>query len=103
MKDIKTYLIPVPSIEEQTEIVRLVDQYFAFADTIEKQVQKAQQRVDKLTQSILVKAFRGELVPQDPTDEPADELLKRIATARKEAEALALSAKKTAKKVGKSK
>jgi type I restriction enzyme S subunit len=94
-------IMPVPPIEEQTEIVRLVDQYFAFADTIEKQVQKAQQRVDKLTQSILAKAFRGELVPQDPTDEPADELLKRIAAARAEAEALALSSKKTAKKVGK--
>jgi len=78
-----------------------VDQYFAFADTIEKQVQKAQQRVDKLTQSILAKTFRGELVPQDPTDEPADDLLKRIAAARAESEALALSAKKIAKKVGK--
>jgi type I restriction enzyme S subunit len=94
LDDIKSLAIPLPSIEEQTEIVRLVDQYFAFADTIEKQVQKAQQRVDRLTQSILAKAFRGELVPQDPTDEPADELLKRIATARKEAEALVKAAKK---------
>lgn len=85
---------PIPPIEEQIEIVRLVDQYFAFADTIEKQVQKAQQRVDKLTQSILAKAFRGELVPQDPTDEPADELLKRIATVHTESEALAKATKK---------
>tara|TARA_R110001606_G_scaffold399083_1_gene580433 strand:- start:4292 stop:4645 length:354 start_codon:yes stop_codon:yes gene_type:complete len=99
-KKLSDFPFACPPINEQTEIVRLVDQYFAFADTIEKQVQKAQQRVDKLTQSILAKAFRGELVPQNPTDEPADELLKRIATARKEAEALALSAKKTAKKVG---
>ncbi|MGO3740251.1 MAG: restriction endonuclease subunit S [Marinomonas foliarum] len=93
---------PVPSLEEQTEIVRLVDQYFAFADIIEKQVQKAQQRVDKLTQSILAKAFRGELVPQDPSDEPADELLKRIAAARAESEALAKAAKKAGKKTEKS-
>lgn len=91
-------IIPVPSLKEQTEIVRLVDQYFDFADTIEKQVQKAQQRVDKLTQSILAKAFRGELVPQDPNDEPADELLKRIAAARAESEALAKAAKKVSKK-----
>ena len=98
---VQSLSFPLPSFEEQTEIVRLVDQYFAFADTIEKQVQKAQQRVDKLTQSILAKAFRGELVPQDPTDEPAEELLKRIAAARAESEALACSAKKTAKKVGK--
>ncbi|HAS6018944.1 TPA: hypothetical protein I7136_07365 [Vibrio vulnificus] len=84
----------LPTIKEQQEIVRLVDQYFAFADTIEAQVKKAQARVDNLTQSILAKAFRGELVPQDPNDEPADKLLERIAQARKEAEALAKAAKK---------
>lgn len=84
----------LPSLEEQKEIVRLVDQYFAFADTIEAQVKKAQARVDNLTQSILAKAFRGELVAQDPNDEPADKLLERIAEARKEAEALAKAAKK---------
>ncbi|MUK45117.1 type I restriction endonuclease subunit S [Aliivibrio fischeri] len=86
--------ILLPLIEEQKEIVRLVDQYFAFADTIEAQVKKAQARVDNLTQSILAKAFRGELVPQDPNDEPADKLLERIAQARSEAEALAKAAKK---------
>ncbi|WP_158161399.1 restriction endonuclease subunit S [Grimontia hollisae] len=91
-------LIPLPPLEEQKEIVRLVDQYFAFADTIEAQVKKAQARVDKLTQSILAKAFRGELVPQDPNDEPADKLLERIAAARKEAEALAKAAKKAGRK-----
>ncbi|MEZ8368929.1 restriction endonuclease subunit S [Vibrio splendidus] len=90
----KSFIIPLPSIEEQKEIVRLVDQYFAFADTIEAQVKKAQARVDNLTQSILAKAFRGELVPQDPNDEPAEKLLERIAEARKEAEALAKAAKK---------
>ncbi|WP_137169433.1 restriction endonuclease subunit S [Marinomonas sp. FW-1] len=94
----KGFPVPLPSLKEQAEIVRLVDQYFAFADTIEKQVQKAQQRVDKLTQSILAKAFRGELVPQDPNDEPADQLLKRIAAARAESEALAKAAKKVGKK-----
>ncbi|MCG3746037.1 restriction endonuclease subunit S [Vibrio cincinnatiensis] len=90
-------LIPLPPKEEQTEIVRLVDQYFAFADTIEAQVKKAQARVDNLTQSILAKAFRGELVAQDPNDEPADKLLERIAQARSEAEQLAKVAKKAVK------
>ncbi|MGF1746214.1 restriction endonuclease subunit S [Vibrio minamisatsumaniensis] len=94
MKVIRDYPIPVPDCIEQQEIVRLVDQYFAFADTIEAQVKKAQARVDNLTQSILAKAFRGELVEQDPSDEPADKLLERIAEARKEAEALAKAAKK---------
>ena len=92
--------IPLPPVEEQTEIVRLVDEYFALADTIEAQVNKARARVDNLTQSILAKAFRGELVPQDENDEPADKLLERIAQAKAEAEALAKAAKKaeTAKK-----
>ncbi|WP_154124279.1 restriction endonuclease subunit S [Grimontia hollisae] len=97
-KQIQAYQISIPALEEQKEIVRLVDQYFAFADTIEAQVKKAQARVDKLTQSILAKAFRGELVPQDPNDEPADKLLERIAAARKEAEALAKAAKKAGRK-----
>lgn len=90
-------LIGLPSIDEQEEISRLVSEYFAFIDTIEAQVKKAQARVDNLTQSILAKAFRGELVVQDPSDEPAEKLLERIAQARKEAEALAKAAKKVAK------
>jgi type I restriction enzyme S subunit len=51
----------LPSIEEQTEIVLRVEQLFAFADQIEQQVKNAQSRVNNLTQSILAKAFRGEL------------------------------------------
>ncbi|WFB49020.1 restriction endonuclease subunit S [Vibrio coralliilyticus] len=92
--DVESLSYPLAPLEEQKEIVRLVDQYFALADTIEAQVKKAQARVDNLTQSILAKAFRGELVPQDPNDEPADKLLERIAKARTEAEALAKAAKK---------
>ncbi|ELB7604715.1 restriction endonuclease subunit S [Vibrio parahaemolyticus] len=94
LNKVREISIQLPPKEEQKEIVRLVDQYFAFADTIEVQVKKAQARVDNLTQSILAKAFRGELVEQDPNDEPADKLLERIAQARKEAEALAKAAKK---------
>ncbi|MFT6905592.1 MAG: type I restriction enzyme S subunit [Oleiphilaceae bacterium] len=90
----KGFPIPLPSMNEQKEIVRLVDNYFELADTIEVQVKKAQMRVDNLTQSILAKAFRGELVPQDPNDEPADKLLERIAQSRIESEALAKAAKK---------
>ncbi|CAH6884150.1 Type I restriction-modification system, specificity subunit S [Vibrio chagasii] len=47
-------------------------------------MKKAQARVDNLTQSILAEAFRGELVAQDPNDEPADKLLDCIAEAREE-------------------
>jgi type I restriction enzyme S subunit len=65
-------------LEEQHEIVRRVEALFKISDDIEKRYEKAKAQVDKLTQSILAKAFRGELVPQDPADEPASELLKRI-------------------------
>lgn len=97
-RDVKEFVLDIPPLTEQKEIVRLVDQYLDFADTIEAQVKKAQVRVDKLTQSILAKAFRGELVAQDPSDEPADKLLKRIAAARAEAETLAKAVKKAERK-----
>ena len=63
---------------EQQEIVRRVDALFALADQIEARLQKAQAQVDKQTPSLLARAFRGELVPQDPDDEPAETLLERI-------------------------
>ncbi|CAI1077122.1 Type I restriction enzyme EcoKI specificity protein [Serratia fonticola] len=56
--------LPKPPIEEQHEIVRRVEKLFIYADTIEKQVQNALERVNNLTQSILAKAFRGELTAQ---------------------------------------
>ena len=54
-------VIPCPSLKEQTEIVRRVEQLFAYADTLEQQAKVAKARVDNLTQAILAKAFRGEL------------------------------------------
>ncbi|WP_371232426.1 restriction endonuclease subunit S [Pseudomonas sp. QE6] len=74
--------VPVPPKSEQDEIVRSVEQLFAFADQLEAKVATAQARIDRLTQSILAKAFRGELVPQDPNDEPASLLLERIQAQR---------------------
>lgn len=85
--------INLPPIEEQTEIVRQVEQLFAFADQLEAKVASAKTRIDHLTQSILAKAFRGELVPQDPNDEPASVLLERIKAER----AAAPKAKRTRK------
>jgi type I restriction enzyme S subunit len=98
LPNIYSIRVGVPSLEEQTEIVRLVEQHFALADTLEKNLKNAKQRVDNLTQSILAKAFKGELVPQDPSDEPAEQLLARIKTARAEAELLEKAAKKVTSK-----
>ena len=80
--------IPFCAPEEQSLIVGRIKNYFKLAEQLENRYQKAKTHIDHLTQSILAKAFRGELVPQDPNDEPASELLKRIKAekARQEAE-----------------
>lgn len=62
--------LPKPPISEQQEIVRRVELFFAYADTIEKQVNNALTRVNNLTQSILAKAFRGELTAQWRAENP---------------------------------
>jgi type I restriction enzyme S subunit len=77
----RSIVVPIPSMEEQTEIVRRVEALFDVADKMEASVATARKRVDQLTPSILAQAFRGELVEQDPTDEPASALLARIAAA----------------------
>jgi type I restriction enzyme S subunit len=68
-------------IFELQEMVWRVERLFALADQLELQLAKARGQVEKLTPSLLAKAFRGQLVPQDPTDEPAGKLLERVRTA----------------------
>ncbi|MCB9924380.1 MAG: restriction endonuclease subunit S [Planctomycetaceae bacterium] len=90
VRDIKAFPTPVPPLPEQQEIVRRVEKLFAFADQIESRLRQAQAHVDRLTQSLLAKAFRGELVPTEHTlataagrdYEPASELLARIRAER---------------------
>lgn len=81
-KNMNEIPVHVPPPAEQVEIVHRVEQLFAFADQLEAKVASAKSRIDHLTQSILAKAFRGELVPQDPNDEPASVLLERIKAQR---------------------
>jgi type I restriction enzyme, S subunit len=75
---LRDLIVPVCPPSEQHEIVRRVDELFSLADQVEARYAKAKQYVDSLKQSILAKAFRGELVPQDPNDEPASTMLERI-------------------------
>ncbi|EPC0894388.1 restriction endonuclease subunit S [Citrobacter freundii] len=70
LKNFKKLQINIPPLPEQAEIVRRVEQLFAYADTIEKQVNSALTRVNSLTQSILAKAFRGELTAQWRAENP---------------------------------
>jgi type I restriction enzyme S subunit len=77
-EELNSIPIAVPPLPEQKEIVRRVEDLFKFADSIEERFKQAKAQVDKLTNSILAKAFRGELVPQDDADEPASVLLEKI-------------------------
>ncbi|WP_440947492.1 restriction endonuclease subunit S [Methanosarcina sp. T3] len=78
--------IPLPPLPEQQEIVRRVDALFAFADSIEAKVAASREKTEKLRQSILAKAFSGELVEteaeiarREGSDyETAEVLLERI-------------------------
>lgn len=65
-------------IHTQRETVRRVEGLFELADQLEERLAKARGYVNKLTPSLLARAFAGKLVPQDPTDEPAEKLLERI-------------------------
>lgn len=88
---LQTLEFDLPPIEEQTEIVRRVEELFAFADQVEQRVKDAQAHVNHLTQSILAKAFRGELTADWRAANPdlitgensAASLLKRIKGERK--------------------
>ncbi len=80
LADVRRVPIPLPSLEEQDEITRRVDALFALGDNLIHLHETATTKVERLTPSILAKAFRGDLVPQDPNDEPANELLNRICT-----------------------
>ncbi|QHI68893.1 restriction endonuclease subunit S [Tichowtungia aerotolerans] len=64
LKKFKKLNLDIPSLPEQAEIVRRVEELFAFADQVDLRVTEAQGHVNHLTQSILAKAFRGELTEQ---------------------------------------
>ena len=70
LKTLRSLTFNFPSVQNQIAIVRRVEQLFAYADTIEKQVNNALARVNNLTQSILAKAFRGELTAQWRAENP---------------------------------
>jgi restriction endonuclease S subunit len=76
--------LPIPnfSLVDQQEIVRRIGSAFTWIDRLASETTGARKLIDHLDQAILAKAFRGELVPQDPSDEPASVLLERIGAGR---------------------
>lgn len=79
---LRNFLIPLPTIAEQIEVIRLVESTCKRLERMHEDYVDADHLLSKLESSLLAKAFRGELVPQDPDDEPASVLLDRIQAER---------------------
>lgn len=92
---ITEFVFPLPPLEEQEAIVNLIEARIQSIEQIRLTITDAFNATPELDQSILAKAFQGELVPQDPNDEPASVLLERIQAERAKREAEAKAAKKS--------
>jgi type I restriction enzyme S subunit len=82
LRILKPYPFPLPPADEQVRIVNEVERRLSVVGELEKQVEAALKRAERLRQAILKHAFEGRLVPQDPEDEPASVLLERIKAQR---------------------
>jgi len=98
---ISAIVTPLCTLPEQQEIVRLLEEQFTAIEQNEREIEASLHHAEALRQSILKRAFSGQLVPQDPSDEPAAQLLARIRQERSEREAQA--PKKQKKKAAKKK
>lgn len=85
--------VPLPPAQEQKAIINQLNPLLLIAEQMEESVEINVKRGDRLRQAILRKAFSGELVPQDPRDEPASVLLEKINKGRQIREAIILEAK----------
>ena len=84
VEDIRNGFFPLPPLAEQQRIVEQIKKLLGYVDIIDTDAETLEKSITLAKQKILDLAIRGKLVPQDPTDEPASELLKKI-KAEKEA------------------
>ena len=83
LNHLRNTLIPIPPAAEQKRIVAKIEELFAIADSLGVAVDGLENAAKRLDKKVLDLAIRGKLVPQDPSDEPASELVKRIAASHK--------------------
>lgn len=91
---LKALSIPVPPVAKQKAIMAEVDSRLSQADATSREIDRSVMYADRLRQSILRRAFSGQLVPQDPNDEPASVLLDRIRAERAAAPARRVSGRR---------
>ena len=82
LENIRSVVVPVPTLSVQEKIVELIEGKLSEVDQLEQTLAASLQQSEALRQSILKKAFSGQLVPQNPADEPAARLLERIRAER---------------------
>ena len=97
LEDLRLARLPLCGVHEQEELVRQVEEKFSVLEELHTALDQQQVRADTFCQSVLQKAFAGQLVPQDPNDESAFVLLERIRAEREKA-AKNNHAKKTRKR-----
>jgi type I restriction enzyme, S subunit len=84
LKNLRNFTIPLADQIEQAQIVLEIESRLSVADKLAEAVETSLRQAEVLRQSLLHRAFQGQLVPQDPTDEPASALLARIRAERSE-------------------
>jgi type I restriction enzyme S subunit len=93
-KIVKSLPFPQISETEQEILLSIIESRLSVCDKLESLIEETLTKADALRQSILKKAFAGQLVPQDPTDEPAEKLLERIRAERQVSSAKPKSARR---------
>ena len=91
LKAMRDFEIPIPPLLEQHKIVEEIERRFSTTDNVTNTVNQGLEQSERLRQSILKRAFQGKLVPQDPADEPAEVMLKRIKNESEEYEQMRLT------------
>ena len=81
-RQLDEFQFPLPPLPEQEAIAEIVDDQLSVIEALEAKIESKLKKVQGLRQAILRHAFSGKLVPHDPDDEPATEILKRIAAER---------------------